>query len=173
SQETLVVLIDVVGPLGANNSDFRFLLDFGEPQKIGRQFLSLKNQTVEPGMKGIPTADVTLKLTFDAQGMHFSGLPSLAQGSDVDPVAGRIRFVASVDEIFAQASQAQLDAANTFDGTFTLLGSSSSTLRKFVDRVPDTNDDGNPSIVQETSRFTFSPFAVQPTHLASVPNGTL
>jgi hypothetical protein len=173
SQETLVVRIDVVGPLGANNSDFRFLIDFGEPQKIGRQLLSLKDQTVEPGMKGIPTADVTLKVTLDSQGTHFTGLPGLGDRSSADPTTGEIVFVASVDAILAQATQEQLDAANNFDGTFTVLGFTSAALRKFVDRVPDTNDNANPSIVQETSRFTFSPFKVNPTHLASVPNGTL
>jgi len=173
SQETLVVRIRVVGPLGANNSDFRFLIDFGEPQKIGRSLLSLKDQTVEPGTKGIPTADIALKLTFDSQGTHFSGVPDLADRSTADPTTGQIVFVASVDAILAQANQAQLDAANNFDGTFTVLGFTSATLRKFVDRVPDTNDNANPSIVQETSKFTFSPFAVRPTHLASVPNGTL
>ena len=160
SQETLVVRVDVVGPLGANNSEFRFQIDFGEPQKIGRQLLSLADQTVEPGTKGIPTADVSLRLSFDSQGPHFSGLPGLADRSGVDPTAGEIVFVASVDEILAQATQEQLDAANNFDG-------------KFTDRAPDTNDNSNPSIVQETSRFTFTPFGVHPTHLGSVPNGTL
>jgi hypothetical protein len=173
SQETLVVRVDVVGPLGANNSEFRFQIDFGEPQRVGRQLLSLEDQTVEPGTKGIPTADVTLRVTFDAQGSHFSGLPGLADRSGVDPTAGQIVFVASVDEILAQATQEQLGAANNFDGTFTVLGFTSAALRKFVDRVPDTNDNANPSIVQETSRFTFTPFAVRPTHLGSVPNGTL
>src|SRR5207247_306263 len=102
---TLVVRVDVVGPLGANNSEFRFQIDFGEPQKIGRQLLSLADQTVEPGTKGIPTADVSLRLSFDSQGPHFSGLPGLADRSGVDPTAGEIVFVASVDEILAQASR--------------------------------------------------------------------
>ena len=172
-QETLFVIMDVVGPLGARNSDFRFELDFGERQRVGRSFLSLKDQTIEPGTKGVPTADVTLKVNFERDGPHFAGLPSLADNSHVDLAAGRIEFVASVAEIFALATSEQLSAANNLDGTFTLLGFSRSELRRDLDRVPDTNDNENPSIVQEVSQFTLFPFAVSPTHLASVPDGTL
>jgi hypothetical protein len=173
SHETLQVRLDVVGPLGAQSSDFRFLIDFGEPQKVGQSFISLESQTVEPGMKGVNTADVTLKMTTDQQGPHFTGVPGLADRSSVDLAGGRIDFVASVDAILAQATSEQLNAANNFDGTFSVLGFASAALRKSVDHAPDTNDNGNPSIVQEALRFTFTPFAVNPTHLASVPNGTL
>lgn len=172
-QETLSVRLHVVGPLGAMNSKFRFQLDFGESQKVRRFTLSLKDQTVEPGMRGVTTADVTLELAFTHAGAVFSGLPSLAVGSSVDVGVGTIEFVAPVSEIFAAAAQGQLNAANNFDGTFTLLGFSSSDRGHGTDRVPDTNDNNDPSIVQETSRFTFFPFPVVPTHLASVPNGTL
>jgi len=174
SLDTLFVNIDVVGPLGARNSVFRFQLDFGEPQRSRRsRFLSLKDQTMEPGTEGRTTADVTLELKFAPQGAVFSGLPTLADRSTFDTAARVVSFVASVDEIFAGATQEQLDAANNFDGTFTFLGFTHSMLRNKVDRVPDTNDNDDPSIVQETSRFTFTPFPIIQTHLGSVPRGTL
>jgi hypothetical protein len=172
-QETLTVFIDVVGPLGAHNSAFRFQLDFGEAQKIRGGLLSLANQTVEPGTRGVATADVTLEVAFTHAGPVFSGLPGLAATSSVDLAAGRVVFVASVEEIIAAATQDQIDAANNFDGTYTLLGFTHARANGRTDRVPDTDDNDNPSIVQEVSRYTFSPFPIRPTHLGSVPNGTL
>ena len=172
-QETLLVDIDVVGPLGVQGTEFTFEMDFGETQKIRRDLLSLKDQMVEPGTRGVATADLVLSVAFGHAGPVFSGLPGLAAASSVDTTAGTVHFVAPVAEMFAQATPQQLDAANNFDGTYTLLGFSTGRLHHRLDRVPDTNDNDDPSIVQETSRYTFFPFPVVPTHLGSVPDGTL
>ncbi len=138
---------------------FQIFLNFGEPLEDsdgdGRLDLSIANATQEPGLAGIPLADVTLNLNLDGGGPPFTGLHNLGKFSTVDRERGIATFVVAYADLLSVMTPAERSAMDQGDGTGRLFLWAVSRLYGDQDRVPDTNDGGDPTIRSEVREFRF------------------
>ncbi|HEV8335466.1 MAG TPA: FG-GAP-like repeat-containing protein [Candidatus Polarisedimenticolia bacterium] len=138
---------------------FQLFLNCGEPlldsDRDGSVDLGIANAPTEPGLSGIPLADVSLTLRLDGGGPPFAGLHDLNRFSTVDRDRGVITFVIPYDSLLESLTPAERAALEQGDGTGRIFFWAVSRLYGDRDRVPDTNDGEDPTIRSEVGEFRF------------------
>jgi hypothetical protein len=128
----------------------KVFLDFGEE--------GLGEASAEPGKKS--TQDLTLEAVVSKSGesglkADFSGIEGLAKHSRYDASSGQVVFAVPLDTLNAAAGNEKLRASDQGGNRRRLLVWAEAGLGGDLDRVPNTNDRGAPTVVGEVVRFTF------------------
>jgi hypothetical protein len=170
-EPALVVTIDVLGNESGQRLDqgtFELNIDFGEPVSVAGEPISLLDAVDEPGVAGHQTQDVVIAAKFSqaAQsrgrgrfGMHgnFNGLARVENLSRVNQVDGTVEFVVPLLELTETANPAQRAAAGLDQEPLAtlqlLLWFSARAEGNEIDRMPNTDDNENPTIVKEVLPF--------------------
>ncbi|MCI0658384.1 MAG: choice-of-anchor D domain-containing protein, partial [Acidobacteria bacterium] len=138
---------------------FQLFLNFGEPlvdsDGDGHADLSLANARQEPGLSGIPLADLTLNLRLDTKGPAFTGMHDINRFSTVDRDRGVATFVIPFEQMVSLLTPAERASMDLGDGTGHLFLWAVSRLYGDRDRIPDTNDGADPTIHSEVREFRF------------------
>jgi hypothetical protein len=180
-EEALIIHMEIIGEPSLprlHQGEFKVFLDFGEAVDLdGDEIpdLSLKDAIEEPGVGPLDTSDVRVRASFGQSssphgGNRFgtqvrftanAGLnPRVGRLSRIDQVASTIDFVLPLAEILTAADEAQKAAAGIEEGAESvefLLWWSSRCDGSILDRAPNTDDHGSPSVVFEASLF-LAPF---------------
>jgi len=170
-EPALVVTVEVLGNEGGQRLDqgtFELNIDFGEPVSVAGEPVSLFDAVDEPGVASHQTQDVVLaaKLSqaakskgrgrFGIQG-NFNGLARVENLSRVNQVNGTVEFVVPLLELTESANPAQRQAAGLDQVPLAtlrlLLWFSARAEGNEIDRMPNTDDNENPTIVSEVLPF--------------------
>ncbi len=170
-EPALVVTVEVLGNESGQRLDqgtFELNIDFGEPVSVAGELVSLFDAVDEPGVAGHQTQDVVIaaKFTQAAQNKgrgrfaihgNFNGLARVENLSQVNQVDGTVEFVIPMLELTETANPAQREAAGLDQVPLAtlrlLLWLSARSEGNEVDRMPNTDDNGNPTIVKEVLPF--------------------
>jgi hypothetical protein len=170
-EPALIVEVSVLGnsqPPKINSGTYEVDLDFGEPESVGGQFLSIKTTNTEPGLAGHNSQDVTVtaKLGQGTGGRNggrygasaeINGLAGVEKLSRVNQLDGTISFVLPFSSLIQTANPAEEAASglnNNPLGTVEFaLWFVSRGLGNEIDRAPNTNDNLNPTIKDEVTIF--------------------
>jgi hypothetical protein len=141
------------------SGSFQLFMNFGEPLRDsdgdGFVDLSLANARQEPGLSGIPLADLTLNLRLDTKGPAFTGLQNINRFSTVDRDKGIATFVIPFEQMLSALTPIERASLDQGDGTGRLFLWAVSKLNGDRDRIPDTNDGGEPTVHSEVREFRF------------------
>ncbi|MEE9533014.1 MAG: thrombospondin type 3 repeat-containing protein, partial [Acidimicrobiia bacterium] len=170
-EPALVVTVEVLGNETGQRLDqgtFELNIDFGEPVSVAGEPISLFDAVDEPGVAGHQTQDVVIAAKFSqaAQskgrgrfGIHgnFNGVARVENLSRVSQADGTVEFVIPVLELNETANPAQREAAGLDQVPLAtlrlLLWFSARAQGNEVDRMPNTDDNENPTIVKEVLPF--------------------
>ncbi|MFQ5670384.1 MAG: hypothetical protein ACE5HD_07705 [Acidobacteriota bacterium] len=145
--------VDLVGePAGKflDGTTVKLLIDFNSH--------GLAEASSEPGKKSSP--DVTLEARLHRQGKNpiqadFSGLPHLAAESSLDSTHGRVVFAAPLSDLTGAVNDQKLRSADIGNRQRRVLIWAESRRENDLDRAPNTNDGGPPSVAGEVIPFIF------------------
>lgn len=182
-EPSLIVELSVLGNTESpkvTSGTYEVNVDFGEPEAVAGQFISIKNAPVEPGVAGHNTQDVTVsaKLGQAAGGRaggrygasaDINGLAGVEKLSGINQLDGTISFVMPISSLI-QTANPQEEAASGLDqdplGTVEFaLWFVARGLGNEIDRAPNTDNNLNPTITDEVTLFQafFRQFDVDPT----------
>jgi hypothetical protein len=170
-EPALVVRMAVLGNEEMPRLDqgtFEVDIDFGEPESVAGGLISLYDAVDEPGLAGHQTQDVVVTAKF-GQGTgdrstgrfgvtgNFNGVARVENLSRVDQIEGTVELVMPVAELIATANPDERRAAGLDQEPLStvrfLLWFSSRAEGNQVDRAPNTDDNGNPTIFSEALAF--------------------
>ncbi|MFQ5767157.1 MAG: hypothetical protein ACE5ID_04150, partial [Acidobacteriota bacterium] len=145
--------VDLVGdPAGKLNDGTRvdLFIDFNEE--------GLAETFNEPGKKS--PEDLTLSATLKREGKDplkatFSGLKGLGTYSKIDTSEGRVVFAVPLADLLDSVDNQRLRASDVGGHRRRVLIWAASSRAKDLDRVPNTNDGGSPTVAGEVVKFTF------------------
>jgi hypothetical protein len=142
-------------------------LDFGEPEDVHTVPVSIFNAPTEPGVGGHNTQDVTVSAKLGqgsgnrngggrfGTGVTINGVAGVQKLSRVNQLDGVISFVIPINSLIATANTEEkaasgLDQNPLGDRRRARCGRGAGNE---LDRAPNTNDNGNPTITDEVSIF--------------------